>query len=80
MDWNPLEALTGLAGKAIDAQTAKYASQSLGADGRPYGVDEYGRAYLRGAPSGPIGSIDPRILLIGGGLLAIALVVYLAKS
>jgi hypothetical protein len=74
---NPLEEIWGLGKKAIEAQIAKSA---LGDTAPPYGIDEYGRAYLRGTPSGPAGSIDPRLVLMGGGLLAIALVVFLAKS
>lgn len=70
----------GLLGKALDAYTARQTRESFDSRDPAYGVDEYGRAYLRGAPSGPVGSIDPRLLLVGGGLLAIALVVVLAKS
>jgi hypothetical protein len=77
-NWNPLEALTTLAGKAIDAKAAS--SRANFDTGQVYGVDEYGRAYQRGTASGPTSSLDPRLVLLGVGLVAVVLVVVLAKS
>lgn len=68
-----------LAGRAIDARGGAGRVLTGGSQEPDYGIDEYGRAYVRGAPSGP-GGIDSRLVLIVGGLAAIALVVVLAKS
>jgi hypothetical protein len=75
--FNPLDRLFDLAGKAIDAKASRdnFDSREPG-----YGVDEYGRVFLRGAPSAPASSFDPRLLVVLAGVAAIALVVVLAKS
>lgn len=68
-----------LAGKVIDAQ-ARPAGDLTGGEQPQYGVDEYGRAYLRGTPSAP-GGIDSRLLIVAGvAAIALVVVVVLAKN
>jgi hypothetical protein len=74
---NPLDAIFGLIGKKLDydQQRAMAASSPLGANPELYGVDEYGRVFLRGTASTAAPMVrDMRpILLIGAVLLAAAL-------
>lgn len=77
-DFNPFKELFGLAGRALDVKLAQ-ASNPLGEQGDPrLGVDEYGRAYVRGAPTGFFATVPP-VVLVGAGVLAAALLVYLLK-
>jgi len=64
-----------LAGKAIDA---KAAHDLAGASNEPppLSVDEYGRPFLRGTASAP-GGIDPRMVLLIVGAIAIVGVGFL---
>lgn len=64
-----------LAGKAIDAKAAKDLA-SASNDTPAYGVDEYGRGYIRGTPSAP-GGFDPRMVLLIVGAIAIVGVGFL---
>lgn len=74
--------LFGLANKALDVKIAQ-SSSPFPQDAQLYGVDEYGRAYARGTPSGaaPITSLasSPAVLLGGGLALAVLLVLLLKR-
>jgi hypothetical protein len=73
--FNPLQELFGLANTALKADAAK----KLAGQPAALGVDEYGNAFPRGAPGGTLAGLPP-VVLIGAGVLALALLVYLAKN
>ncbi len=82
--YNPLPALFGLIGQKIssDAEVKKAAAVWSRNDAL-YGVDEYGRAYLRGAPSNAVGPgtlTSSPLLTIGIAVLAVTLAVWALKS
>ncbi len=64
--------LFGLASKKIEADAAIKSRQVWG-DQRLYGIDEYGRPYLRGATGSPFGY--PAAPISGGALLLVGAVV-----
>lgn len=78
--FNPLEKIFGLLDKKIEADAVASARKTFDARGELYGVDESGRIYHRGAPTGYGIAGVPPIALIGVGILAIVLLVRAAKS
>lgn len=72
---NVVSELFGLAKTAIQADAAK----KLAATAPALGVDEQGKVYERGAPATFLAGVPP-LALVGVGVLAVALVVYLAKN
>lgn len=70
----------GLLGKKIDADAARDSARATFDAGGPlYGVDELGRPYYRGAPTGYAGGIPP-IAIVGVGVVAVVLLVAALKS
>jgi hypothetical protein len=81
-----IDGIFGLLGKKIDQQTAAQqaaaTSKATWSGNDPtLAVDEYGRAYLRGAPSSAftVGSIPPAVLLLGAAGVLVALLFVLKK-
>lgn len=77
-DYNPLPEIFGLIGRKIDAdaQSRTWRQQQL------YGVNEDGRPYFRGTASQAIapGVLGSPLVMVGVGILAVALVVWAIKS
>lgn len=73
---NVVSELFGLAKTAIQADAAK----KLAATAPALGVDEQGVVYQRGAPATSFLAGVPPLAIVGVGVLAVALVVYLAKN
>lgn len=77
--YNPLEGLFGLLSKKIEADAVKGSRENFDTRGELYGVDESGRVYFRGAPTGTVAAGIPPIALIGVGILAVVLLVRAAR-
>lgn len=73
---NVVSELFGLAKTAIQADAAK----KLAATAPSLGVDEQGKVFERGAPAVSFLGGVPPLVLVGVGVMAVALVVYLAKN
>lgn len=82
-----IDGIFGLLGKKIDQQTA---AQQTAASSKPtwsgndptLAVDDYGRAYLRGAPSSAfnVGDVPPAVLLLGAAGVLVAIIFVLKKK
>lgn len=80
-EFNPLAGLFDLLGKKIESDAQiKQAQATWSQQDARYGVDEYGRVYLRGSPSTPAlpFQVTPTVIVVG--LLAVSLAVYALKS
>ena len=78
-DYNPLKDLFALLGKKIDADAR---SKTWEPQAQLYGIDEYGRPYYRGQASLalPPGALSSPLVMVGVGILAVALIVWTIKS
>lgn len=81
-----IDGIFGLLGKKIDQQTAAQqaaaSSKATWSGNDPnIAVDDYGRAYLRGAPSSSftVGTIPPAVLAIGAAIVVGALIFALKR-
>lgn len=77
-NFNPLEALAGLANKVVDAKLAprRPAPDVFDSGSEPqYGIDEYGRVHLRGAPtaSGSLAGGSAALLVVGAVVVLLLL-------
>lgn len=69
----------GLLGKKIDADAQVKARQSWLDQQQAYGVDAFGRTYLRGQP-GTVSVLGSPLVAVGVGIAAITLLVFALKS
>jgi hypothetical protein len=79
--YNPLADFFATLRSKVEADArVKEARAVWGDQDARYGIDEYGRAYLRGAPSTPIApaAVSP-LLLVGVAILAVTLAVFAFK-
>lgn len=79
--FNPLERIFGLFEKKFEADLESRRATGWLQGNQLYGVDEYGRVFVRGQAgvAAAPGSFSP-LLVIGAGILAVTLIVWVVKS
>lgn len=76
--YNPFADVLATARTYYESNAAAKAATPSFNQGVPLGVNEYGQPYVAGKAGGVLTSSP--VLLIGAGLLAIGLIVFLAKN